>query len=180
MVECQSTCLLQRSNWHKQHQQTTIRMSNRIFRRLDFARACLDPHPFFLNQMAYLQMQNDGPFISGPMMCADPAIEEYSYWDILQRLDHGLRYFMRPHTLVAFGFNERGKESHLLTRAWLQHIDGHNLVVATVERVDAATVGKYMNSLNYKTIWKPTLEDCVDATAIKQTQIQQQTIMELQ
>lgn len=147
-------------------------MSVRLFKRLEFARASVQPHPFFLERMAYAQMSRVGNFTTGPMMCAEHAADEYAYWSALQKLDHGMRYFMRPYTFTAFGHNERDmSKSHLLVRAWLQHVNGANNVIATVERCNATEVSPYMTSLNHATLWAADFEEGRDATVLKQTLI---------
>lgn len=128
--------------------------ASRIFKRLDFVEG-VKPHPFFLKRMAYVQMDNSGNWMRGPMMCIEPAPEEYSYWGILSDIDHGMRYFMRPYSMVGFGCNEKDTtKSHLLVRAWLQHVNGFNRTLVTVERVDACDQHDYMTALNYKTEWE--------------------------
>ena len=126
-------------------------MAVRIFKRLEIPPAALYPHPFFLHQMAYLQMQTKGDFCSGPMLVAEPRTHEYSYWTILQQINYGLCYFMRPHTIAAFGCNEKDmSKSHILTRAWLNQNAGHNNAIVTVERVDKSELSQYMTQLNNK------------------------------
>ena len=131
----------------------TDKMAVRLFKRLEFTQG-LRPHPFFLERMAYLQMQNNGDFTSGPMITAEPAPQEYSYWTTLDEIEHGMRYFMRPYELVAFGHNEADTtKSHLLTRAWMHHINGANRVTVTVERINQVDLYPYMNQINNKPIW---------------------------
>ena len=152
-------------------------MSMRIFNRLKVARVNssigLDPHTFFLDNMAYRQMINKGSFISGPMMCLEKCNDEYDYWTTLQKIDYGMNYFMRPYTLTAFGFNEKDiTKSHLLTIAYLQHIDGKNNVITTLERVNVENINKYMFSLNCKTVWKSDFQDIIKANNLFQTVVQ--------
>lgn len=126
----------------------------KLFKRLEFVPG-LRPHPFFLERMTYLQMQNDSDFKSGPMITAEPANDEYNYWSALSQIAHAMCYFMLPCDMIAFGHNEKDTtKSHLLTRAWLQHETGApNRVIVTVERMNYADISPYMNQINNKPIW---------------------------
>lgn len=159
-------------------------MATRIFKQLnevvDYSSLSF-PHSHFLERLAYVQLNNKGNFTSGPSICADRRqitdtsylADKYEYCNIIQKLHCSMNYFMRPYKLVVFGHNETDTtKSHLLTRVWLDHNNGHNNVLALIENIDVHYTSHYMTSLNYETIWKPDLRAAFKAKEIKQTVIQ--------
>lgn len=159
-------------------------MATRIFKQLNEAvdySSLSSPHPYFLERLAYVQLNIKGNFTSGPSMCADRryvtdtnySADKYEYCNIIQKLHCSMNHFMRPYKLVVFGHNETDiTKSHLLTRVWLDHVNGRNKVLALIESIDMDYDRGYMNSLNYKTIWTPDLHAAFEAKKIKQTVIQ--------
>lgn len=156
-------------------------MAVSIFKRLNetvsYPSKCF-PHLEILEHFAYDQLTIKGNYASGPSISIDKRREydtdyfadKYQYRNIIKRLNSSIDCFMKPYKLVVFGNDETNTiKSHLLTRVWLDHADGHNKVLALIENINADHNDNYIKSLKYTTTWEPNLSKAFDAKYIKQT-----------
>jgi hypothetical protein len=120
---------------------------------MNIAFGSCNPHPFFLERMAYAQWNNKTPFISGPNI----AVDSTDYWTLASRIEHCLEYYMKPYSLTAYGYNidtecfDNNKPT-LLARTWLQSTDKNNRVLLFMEPTDDLD---YMVAINNHS-WLPS------------------------
>ena len=129
--------------------------SPRSFRKLDIAFNSERFHPFFLERFANAQWNNKATpsFVSGPNILLETNLaDKYNYWMVAERIECGLRYFMKPHGIAVFGHNLNNvSHSKLLVRTWLNASKKKNNALVLLENVDDVTnedLHAYMIAVN--------------------------------
>lgn len=125
----------------------------RTFQKLDIAFNSHTYHPFLLERFAYAQWNNTVPFVSGPniMKMKSLKADSYNYWGIAGKIDHGMRYFMKDHATIVYGYNIGVPHSTLLVRTWLNATEKQNRVLILMENVDGESeyeLYRYMVAVN--------------------------------
>ena len=149
----------------------------RVFKRLDISHSSsLKTHYYYLEKMAYLQHNNNTvPFVSGPLICTNDGSEEYSYWNIAQRIENSLKYYMKPYKMCVFGGDDiKNRDKPLiLSRVWLNSNKDINNILILMERItfndNTINTYKYITAINNRS-WQPlNWSEVENTTNIRQT-----------
>ena len=108
--------------------------------------------------------------MEGDKNCKD----RYGYWGLAGKIDHGMRYFMKPHSIVVFGcdIHDYEEKPALLTRCWLNATPAKNNVLVCMERLpslDPLYIQKYWVAINNNSWLPKNWNDIVKADSMIQT-----------